>query len=150
MRDLSQRDANTIGLQALARGIQSHFRNVSFLHAVDAFIRSHWVTVPDPPDAEFVRSPARQLRALEAGQPFEGDCDDAATLICSILAALNVSCWFIAIRFPDQAEFSHVWAQAGAAGYHVDLDPVVPLAELPIVGYTDTVVVPVSYGEEVF
>lgn len=150
MRQLALRDANTVGIQALARGIQTHFPNVPILQAVDAFIRSHWVTVPDPPDAEFVRSPARQLRALEAGQPFEGDCDDAATLICSILTALNLTCWLIAIRFSENAEFSHVWAQAGAAGYHVDLDPVVPLAELPIVGYVDTVVVPVLYGEEVF
>jgi len=144
MRALALRDASTLGIQALTSGILTTFPELDPPRAVDYFIRSNWVTVPDPETAEYVRSPAAQLRALESGQPFMGDCDDAATLICSLLAAADYPCWFSAIRLPGAEDFSHVYAQASSPGrFVIDLDPTVNPDQLPITGYEERLFVSV-------
>lgn len=143
MKALAIRDSRTLGIQALAEAARN-IAPLDPLFAVDEFIRSHWVTLPDPLDAELVRAPVNQLRALEAGRPFSGDCDDAATLICSLLASINYPCWFSAIRMPGAADFSHVFAQApDGAGGVVDLDPTLEPNELPITGYEERLIVSV-------
>jgi hypothetical protein len=94
--------------------------------SVNNYIRSRWVIVPDPPDAEFVMSPDLQLcQELQNGYLY-GDCDDSATLAASLLATLGFPCWFVAIRLPGDVEFSHVWTTTlSLDGSPLNIDPIV-------------------------
>ena len=147
MKELAIRDSRTLGIQALAQTAVGFRAPELIPFAIDSYIRDRWVTLPDPLDAELIRAPVNQLRALEAGRPFTGDCDDAATLICSLLAAVEYPCWFSAIRMPGAVDFSHVFAQAPdlTTGRVYDLDPTVEPSELPISGYEERLIVRVFY-----
>lgn len=116
-------------------------RELVSIQRVDSFMRSVWRIVPDPDDAEFVRTPQLQI----SQGLFAGDCDDAATLACSLLASLQIPCSFVAIRMTTETAFSHVFAR----GYDrfprvpVDIDPIVPASEIPIQGVAEQIIVPV-------
>jgi transglutaminase-like putative cysteine protease len=104
-------------------------------------MRSIWRIIPDPDDAEFVRTPQLQI----SQGLFAGDCDDAATLTCSLLAALHIPCAFVAVRMTTETAFSHVFAR-GFDRYprvSVDIDPVVSAAEMPIQGIGEQMIVAV-------
>jgi hypothetical protein len=143
MKALALRNSRTLGIQALAQTAVGYRAPELIPFAVDTFVRERWRTLPDPLDTELVRAPVNQLRAIEAGRPFSGDCDDAATLICSMLAAVEYPCWFSAIRLPGAVDFSHVFAQAPAGGAVLDLDPTVDPSDLPIEGYEERLIVSV-------
>jgi hypothetical protein len=106
---------------------------------IDGFLRAAWDVVPDPEDAEFVRSVANQLRLYAGGRRFMGDCDDAAVLSAAMLAAFDVPCWFVAIRQYNAPEFSHVFTRAAGLP---DIDVTTPLSQLPIVSYAEAMTVP--------
>jgi hypothetical protein len=76
----------------------------------------HWVrSVFDyrPENEEVVRTPERMWEDLERTGRLEGDCDDIATFIASILVAMGYSTRFVAIRTnPNDPEFSHVYVEA--------------------------------------
>ena len=96
---------------------------------IDVFIRSVWRIVPDPEDCEFVREPELQIRQFLQTGFLEGDCDDAATLAGSMCYAIGMPCALVAIRTPENAEFSHVFLRTGNG---LDIDPIVPADQLPI------------------
>jgi hypothetical protein len=91
-----------------------------------------WRVVPDPDEYEFVRAPKLQAEQYFASGTLEGDCDDSATLAACLLTALNCPCALIAIRRPNETEFSHVWTRATECGFNVDIDPIVPAYRMPI------------------
>ncbi len=96
---------------------------------INAYIRSRWVVVPDPPEAEFVMGPDLQLcQEMQNGYLY-GDCDDSATLAASLLFTLGFPCWFIAGRLPGEVEFSHVWTRTVG---NLDIDPIVQESQLPL------------------
>jgi len=111
--------------------------------ALDAFLRSTWFFVPDPVEAEYVKEPRLQFyEALENYQRdgvvvFQGDCDDAATLAASILSALGYPNWFTAIRMPDNPEFEHVFTTVQFGNELLQIDPIVPASEMPLLGIAE-------------
>jgi transglutaminase-like putative cysteine protease len=54
----------------------------------------------------------------------EGDCDDIATLCCSMLKALNIPARLTAIQSEPTGEFDHVFAEAGGTTW-TPVDPTV-------------------------
>lgn len=115
--------------------------------AIDSYLRSVWKWIPDPQEAEFIREPALQMESWAHTGHFFGDCDDAATLAAAMLAALDWPCRFVAIRFADSREFSHVFLRCSllnyAPGEEWDIDPTTSADRLPIVGYSEAMEVPV-------
>lgn len=101
---------------------------------VNDFLRATWRIVPDPYDVEFISSPVRQLALLSERGYLAGDCDDAATLAASILAAGGWGCTLVAIRLHGYPEFSHVFCRTP----EIDIDPIVPATALPITNYAET------------
>lgn len=95
-------------------------------YQLDGFLRSVWSILPDPPEAEYVRAPSWIIQC----ECFEGDCDDAATLASSVLRALGVPAWLVAVRMATEPEFSHVFCHVPGLG--LDIDPIVPAHLLPI------------------
>lgn len=88
--------------------------------------------VPDPDAFEYVRAPQFQAeRFLDLGI-LEGDCDDAATFSAGILCCLGWPCALVAIRRPNDEDFSHVFTIASQAGSTITIDPIVPAERLPI------------------
>ena len=79
----------------------------------------------DTKNVEFVASPRCILRE-ENYQ--EGDCDDIATLLCSIYKALGMRSRMRIIAWKDN-DFSHVYAEAGVhigkKGWWIPSDPVI-------------------------
>ena len=100
---------------------------------LDAFMRQYWRFVPDPLDAEYIRAPVNQLLEFSDKGYLQGDCDDAATLAASILAALNWPAAIVAIRLPGFPEFSHVFVRT----VNGDIDPIVPASQLPIMNVAE-------------
>jgi hypothetical protein len=131
-----------VGIQALARGIRASWPFPNWPEAIESFLRSRWVYIPDPSDSEFIRSPLAQLREYEQHHVLVGDCDDAATIACSLLAAVNYPCWFSAIRMPGVELFEHVYAQTEIVpGEILDIDPTVTPDRLPIDGFEEQIIV---------
>jgi hypothetical protein len=83
---------------------------------------------------EFVSSPVRSMCLFQERGYLSGDCDDSATLAACLLAAGGWPCTLVAIRLPDYAEFSHVFARAPG----LDIDPIVPATALPITNFAET------------
>ncbi len=93
---------------------------------LEAWLREVWTVLPDPPDAEFIRSPAFVIRCSQ----FEGDCDDASTLAASVLIAMGSRAWFMAIRTWMDTDFSHVFVRVPEL--NLDIDPIVPAEMIPL------------------
>lgn len=107
--------------------------------ALEAWMRARWITRPDPPDVEWIKPPGWRV----ADDDYAGDCDDAATFAAALLLADPgaLEGWrmeFCAVRMPDKAEFSHVWLECDDGVVHVDIDPIVPAAHLPVRGFAET------------
>ena len=92
---------------------------------LDQWLRQNWAIVPDPPEAEYIRSPEHMIQCRR----FEGDCDDAATLAASVLTALGYPVLLVATRQVYETEFSHVFARVPLL---IDIDPIVPPERMPI------------------
>lgn len=109
-------------------------------------MRAVWRVTPDPEDTEYVNSPNHLLELYTSLGFMPGDCDDAATLAASLLAALDWPCVLVALRMPGQSEFSHVFTRAPMLDYgpgFFDIDPIVPEEHLPIEGAEETLEVSV-------
>lgn len=101
-------------------------------------MRAVWVIKADPEDVEWIKRP--EFRALE--NDFHGDCDDSATMAAALLLANPeaVRLWsvsYVAIRMPHEQDFSHVWCRAENESFQIDIDPIVPLCDLPVRGYAE-------------
>lgn len=125
-----------LALQPSAR-LQEITHIIQDAQSVNTFIRSRWQIVPDPPDAEFVRSPDFQLQSLACTGHLEGDCDDSATLAGALLYTLGIPSWLIAIRMPMDTDFSHVFLRTFDEFGAIDIDPIVHVSQLPITGYAE-------------
>jgi transglutaminase-like putative cysteine protease len=96
----------TINLLALelTRGLPSYdYRGE--VNRLQNFVRDSIRYVQDVDGVETLRTPLVTLD-YEAG-----DCDDKATLLCTLLATIGHQCQFIAIGFEENT-FSHVMAAA--------------------------------------
>jgi hypothetical protein len=146
MRRLAIAGSQTVDVQQLAYSLGNPID-------LEAYLRVNWITVPDPPEVEFIRKPDFQIQdarheridvtsiydpgmvpriVIPAGY-YAGDCDDAATLAASILYVLHRPSSFIAIRRPFQIDFSHVFVRVPlGTGWSIDIDPIVPLERLPL------------------
>jgi hypothetical protein len=112
--------------------------------AIDGWIRACWQFEPDPPQYEFIRTPALQLQEAEKHNGIlKGDCDDSAVLVACLLAALQWPCHLIAIRVIPDPDFSHVFVRTPSAVIQgsIDIDPIVPASMLPLVGNFETMIV---------
>lgn len=111
---------------------------------VDAWMRDHWRVVPDPDEYEFIRSPQYQLALFMENGFLSGDCDDSATLAASLFLANGWPCQLVAIRMHHDYEFSHVWARCVLGeGSFFDVDPIVPLYQMPVTGFAESMEVAV-------
>lgn len=111
---------------------------------LNAYLRFHWVIVPDPVGLEFVRAPELQLQIAErSGGRLRGDCDDAATLAAAVLYEMGWPCYLVALRPPHSSEFAHVFCQVQGYNGKLDIDPIMPENELPIRGYAERMIEPV-------
>jgi hypothetical protein len=96
--------------------------------------------VPDPEWAEWVRGPRLQIDSFYSTGAYEGDCDDAATFAASILCSMGIPCSFVAFRFGQDPDFSHVNTEAWPG---IQIDPIVPPDQLPIANASEIMVVEV-------
>jgi transglutaminase-like putative cysteine protease len=92
---------NLLALE-LTRGLPS-YDTLGEVHRLQNFVRDRIRYVMDVDGVETLRTPLVTLE-YEAG-----DCDDKATLLCSLLATIGHPCQFIAMGFDGQG-FSHVMA----------------------------------------
>jgi hypothetical protein len=134
MKTLAQLDSQRQTVRQAAEALGSP-------DAIDGWIRTCWQFEADPPEYEFIRTPALQLQqafAGAAGSPIvlKGDCDDASVLAASLLAALHWPCVFVAIRVRPDPDFSHVFVRTPSTlgHYEIDIDPIVPASMLPLTG----------------
>lgn len=128
MRNLARNDSRSAEVQRVAFTLGNPWQ-------LDVWLRSVWEIVPDPEDAEFVRAPVFTLRC-----GLQGDCDDAATLVASILRAMHWPSLLVAVRMPVDKDFSHVFTRV--PGIDLDIDPIVPMEHMPI-RYAEAMVMPV-------
>lgn len=119
MRNLALRDAVSPEIESVAGCFPD-------AHTLDEWLRAAWQIVPDPPDSEFVMSPALMVRC----QWYAGDCDDAATFAACLLKAMHITSQLVAIRTSTDIDFSHVFCRIPAM--RLDIDPIVPQSALPI------------------
>ncbi len=93
---------------------------------LDDYLRRNWVFVEDPIEAEFIQSPALQIRQANERGYFVGDCDDAATLAAAVLLSDVLCSGFslMATRQPHESEFSHVFLRC--YNPDCDIDPTAP------------------------
>ena len=124
MRQLARQASRLDQVQCLAAAIWTP-KNL------DLWFRRFWVSVPDPPEAEWITIPEWHLGMLDTRGYMAGDCDDAATLGAAIALAAGWPSQFVAIRHFHEPEFSHVFLRADG----IDIDPIVPEADMPIRGF---------------
>lgn len=117
MRDLARQGAADSRVYQLASWVGS-------AEGLEDFLRSHFFYRAE--HEEVVRSVPRMLSDLEAQGHIEGDCDDISTFICAVLAAMGISCRFVAIRYGGSEEFLHVFPEYRAPWEWIALDVTVP------------------------
>jgi hypothetical protein len=112
-----------INLTALeiTRGIES-YDTAAEVTALQHFVRDRIKYRMDVEGVETLRTPPVTLQ-MEAG-----DCDDKATLLCTLLATIGYSCAFFAVGF-NGVDFSHVLAGVRLGSGYVPLETIVPGAE---------------------
>jgi transglutaminase-like putative cysteine protease len=110
----------TINLLALelTRGLPS-YDSMAEICALQRFVRDRIRYVMDVDGVETLRTPLVTLN-MEAG-----DCDDKATLLCSLLSTIGYPCQFIAVGF-DGENFSHVMAAAKLGTRVVPCETILP------------------------
>lgn len=118
MRNLALRDSTSEEIQYMAQACPDPF-------TLDAWLRENWIIIPDPPEAEYILSPALMVRC----HFFAGDCDDSATLAASILSAMGFHSQLVAIRVSGEEDFSHVFVRVP---WLLDIDPIVPAHLMPV------------------
>ncbi len=110
----------TINLLALelTRGLRS-YDSMGEITRLQHFVRDSIRYVMDVDGVETLRTPLVTLE-YEAG-----DCDDKATLLCSLLATIGYSVQFLAVGFDNDC-FSHVMAAAKLGTRCIPCETIVP------------------------
>jgi transglutaminase-like putative cysteine protease len=104
----------------LTRGLRS-YDSAAEVQALQRFVRDDIRYVMDVDGVETLRTPLVTLE-YEAG-----DCDDKATLLCTLLATIGYACQFIAVGF-EPGEFSHVLAAVRLGTRSVPCETILPNA----------------------
>jgi transglutaminase-like putative cysteine protease len=95
----------------IVQGIPGHKNFAGEAAALTYWVRDHIRYVRDVNDVETVQTP---LKTLDFGQ---GDCDDQATLLATLLQAVGFRTRFMAIKTAALGPYIHVLTQA-----HVNRD----------------------------
>lgn len=135
--------------------VSAHNSKVIALEGIDLWCRAHMAYQNDGTNLEVIQTPGRMgkftkvpmdilkhfmepfYKAFEQGDPsfyrhsftptpiFVGDCDEAATMVCSMAAALDIAP--VSFRFGgDGSTLHHVWARIYADGEWYDSDVTEP------------------------
>lgn len=85
--------------------------------AIRAWCKARFRYVADPIRVDLQATPAYLLQQIERQGYVMGDCDDAATLTCSLCLAVGIEAQLMAVAFnrPD-APFTHVFTWAYPRG----------------------------------
>lgn len=105
-----------------ARSLVQHLPQKDYVgevKAVHAFVRDHIRYVRDPRGVETLTEPDKLLTIRQ------GDCDDKATLVATLLEALGHPTRFVAVGF-QAGRFSHVFAQTKIGTKWVTLETTEP------------------------
>jgi len=113
----------------IVRGVRER-DDVATMDAMLQFVRARMRYTPDPVDVELVKSPRVLLEesARDPGGKFVGDCDDASTLLASLLACVGIRSRFCVVPADGRrpGEWSHVYVSAATSdGWWISLDPIV-------------------------
>jgi len=148
--ELSERDGNPV---------EVHNNKTIALEGIDLWCRAHFCYQNDPAGIEMLQTPRRMIKstqmgrevllhmmepfykALEAENPnfdrrtlppqqiFVGDCDEAATIVCAMAAAIDITP--VAFAFGgDGGTLHHTWAKVQADGEWYDSDVTEPTFRL--------------------
>jgi transglutaminase-like putative cysteine protease len=94
------------------------------LKALHRFVRDSIRYVNDVDGVETLQTPVQTLRTQR------GDCDDKATLLCSLAASVGYATRFCAIEVRDQGYFSHVMAQLKLGQGWINAETILPDVEI--------------------
>jgi transglutaminase-like putative cysteine protease len=83
--------------------------------ALYAYVRTSMVYTPDPEDVETVGTASYHLQNIVQRGVTAGDCDDAAVLLATLAAALELQVRFAVASFRPDRELHHVWAEIRTA-----------------------------------
>lgn len=139
--------------------VDVHNNKTIALEGIDIWCRSHFVYQNDPAGIELLQTPRRMVRytrmprevlahfmepfyrALEQENPsfdrarvapapvFSGDCDEGATIVCAMAAALDITPVSFAFGGNDET-LHHTWARVKADGTWYDSDITEPTFRL--------------------
>jgi len=91
------------------------------IQALDRALRELWNYVEDG-DVELIRTAGRLADDFWRTGRFEGDCDDACVVAGVILILQQRPIEIVAVRFPADAQFSHVFIRS----HRFRIDPTAP------------------------
>jgi len=123
MRQLVQRWKSDPGIRELARELTQALPQQDYsgeVRALHAFVRDQIRYLGDTADVETLNTPRRTLEAAA------GDCDDKATLLATLLEAINHKTRFVAGSF-EPGIFSHVWVETALGGSWYPLESTKPV-----------------------
>lgn len=89
--------------------------------AIHRFVRDNIRYTMDVRDVETLKNP---LYTLQSGQ---GDCDDKATLACTLLESIGHPCRFVAIGYGAPGHFDHVYAETKIGPRWIALETTEPV-----------------------
>lgn len=132
MRDLSRQGSENPQVIETAHRIVRRVperNDFATMEAMLSEVRQRMRYTRDPLNVELVKAPWVVLQRTElSGDPEPMDCDDASTLLSSLLGAVGIPTRFVVVKSDRSrpSEFSHVYVQAldGKRGW-VGLDPIV-------------------------
>jgi transglutaminase-like putative cysteine protease len=124
MADIVRRYRANPAVLTKARALTQSLRQKDYygeIRVLHEFVRDSIRYVKDPVGVETVATPDQ---TLAIGQ---GDCDDKAVLVASLLEALGHDCRFVAVGFTP-GEFTHVLVQTRAGPGWVNVETTEPVA----------------------
>lgn len=76
--------------------------------------------------SELLQGAPYQVASIHSKGPerTEGDCDDRAILVQSLLESLGYQTSFVLVRGPDRPDYSHVYSEVELGGTKVPLDTI--------------------------
>jgi len=101
---------------SLIRHIEGHKNWVAQIRAIHAFVRDHIQYVRDVRGVETIATPTK---TLEFGQ---GDCDDQAVLVASLLESIGHPTRFVAIKASPFGGFVHVYTETKVGNKWIPLE----------------------------
>lgn len=87
-----------------------------------AYVREKMIYVKDPDSGEFVTAPNVLIERINARGFAQGDCDDHALLLNSLLGAVGIETRFAGVQLPNTSQWNHVVSNLRINGQWYDLD----------------------------